>query len=156
VFEIDVPLLGKEKQVCGGGRYNHLVSEFGGETTPATGFAFGYDRLLIILEKLGKIAPLPYRSLIYIAAKAEAQTYAFQVAKKLRESGIAVENDLMDRSFKAVSKFVNAIHIPFMIFIGPNEIQSGKFTLKDFQTEIQLENLSIEQVITEIKKKGPI
>src|SRR5207248_2353628 len=46
VFEIDTPLLGAHRQLCGGGRYDRLVEEFGGPPTPATGFAFGFDRLV--------------------------------------------------------------------------------------------------------------
>jgi histidyl-tRNA synthetase len=152
VFEIDVPLLGKEKQVCGGGRYNRLISEFGGENTPATGFAFGFDRLLIILERLGKITPRPYRSQVYIAAKAECRTEAMKIAQQLRQGGIPTEVDLMDRSFKNVSKFVNSINVPFMIFIGPQEVKSGKLTLKDFRTETQYNEKSLDEIIAILKK----
>jgi histidyl-tRNA synthetase len=151
VFEIDVPLLGKEKQVCGGGRYNNLISEFGGEITPATGFAFGFDRLLIVLERLELLKPKPHRADVFIATKPETQAYAIQIAKQIREAGIAVETDLMERNFRAVSKFLNAMKIPFMIFLGPKEFESKKLTLKDFRVEKQFENLSVEEIIDVIK-----
>lgn len=53
VFEIDAPLLGERTQLCGGGRYDGLVERFGGEPLPATGFAFGFDRLVEVVRETG-------------------------------------------------------------------------------------------------------
>ncbi len=99
VFEIDVPALGKEKQVCGGGRYNKLIGEYGGEETPATGFAFGLDRLILTLEKLNRIHADPYRADVFIATKPETLALGIQIAKQLRDAGLRVESDLIDRNF---------------------------------------------------------
>lgn len=153
VFEIDVPALGKEKQVCGGGRYNKLVEEYGGEHTPATGFAFGLDRLIIALERLKKIQPEPYRADVYIATKPETTAFGVKVANQLRTAGIRVEIDIMERTFKNVSKFVNTVNIPFLAFLGPKEMESNKITIKDFRSQTQYENLSIEETINTIKQK---
>lgn len=152
VFEIDVPSLGTEKQICGGGRYNKLVEEYGGEPTPATGFAFGFERIIIALESLQKISSEPYRAKVLIAMKEEARAYGLQIANKLRAEGIKVEIDIMNRSFKAISKFVDAAKIPYLLFLGAQEMESKKFTLKNFTTSSQEKDLSFEQVIDVLKK----
>ena len=97
VFEIDVPALGKQKQVCGGGRYNQLIEEFGGEITPATGFSFGVERLILVLEMQEKLKAKASRSDIFIATKPDTQDFGMEVAQKLRAEGIRVESDLMQR-----------------------------------------------------------
>ena len=152
VFEIDVPSLGTEKQICGGGRYNKLVEEYGGEPTPATGFAFGFERMIIALESLQKISSEPYRAKVLIAMKEEARRYGLQIANKLRAEGIKVEIDIMNRSFKAISKFVDAAKIPYLLFLGAQEMESKKFTLKKFNSSKQENDLSLEQVISILKK----
>jgi len=65
VFEIDSPLLGAQKQICGGGRYDRLVAEFGGPSIPATGFAFGFDRVTEAFVKSGhSVSATPYQVLV--------------------------------------------------------------------------------------------
>ncbi|MHA1583935.1 MAG: histidine--tRNA ligase [Promethearchaeota archaeon] len=150
VFEIDVPALGKEKQVCGGGRYNSMIREFGGDDCPALGFSFGFERLIIAMEKQNEIASNPYRADLFIGTKAETREYGMSIAQKLRNSGCRVEVDLMNRSFKSAAKFVNRMKIPFMLFLGPREQESGKFTLKEFKTQEQFRDISLDDVIKKI------
>ncbi len=151
VFEIDAPILGREKQICGGGRYNQLIGTFGGEITPACGFSFGYERIIIVLEKQNAIQPLPSRADVFIGAKAESRAYSLQIAQKLRANGIRVECDVMDRSFRSAAKLVNKLKIPMMLFIGPREQESERFTLKNFQTEEQHKDLTFDQVVEKIR-----
>jgi hypothetical protein len=153
VFEIDVKLLGKEKQVCGGGRYDKLISEFGGELVPATGFAFGFDRLLIAMERSEIKIPITSRADLFIASMQGCEATGMMLANQLRERGIHVETDLMNRNFKNAAKFVNSMNIPYMIFIGPKEKDSGQYTIKNFLTQQQFESQSIESIIDIIKNK---
>lgn len=152
VFEIDVPILGKQKQICGGGRYNEMIKAFGGEDTPALGFSFGFDRILLALEKQNKLPAVKPRSQVFIGTKLETQIFGIEIAQKLRQNGIAAEVDLMNRSFRAASKFVNRLGIPFLLFLGPREYETQKFTLKNFLTEKQETDLSLEEVIQIVKK----
>ncbi len=151
VFEIDVPSLGKEKQVCGGGRYNSMVEDFGGESTPSLGFSFGFERLLISLENQNYFQQESPRSELFIGTKSETRIYGMQIAQKLREQGIKVELDIMDRSFKSASKMVNKLKIPYMMFLGPREQESSNYTLKNFNTKEQKNEISIEEVMKIIK-----
>ncbi|MHA1610680.1 MAG: histidine--tRNA ligase [Promethearchaeota archaeon] len=152
VFEIDVPILGKQKQICGGGRYNELIRAFGGEDTPGLGFSFGFDRILIALERQGLEPPILPRSDLFIGTKAETRGFGMILARKLRNRGIRVEVDLMNRSFRSAGKFVNKVKIPYMIFLGPKELESNKFTLKDFRTQEQFEELEFEKLISLLEK----
>ena len=152
VFEIDVPSLGTEKQVCGGGRYNSLIREFGGEDTPALGFSFGFERLLIALENQGTIKEDLPRADVFIGSKEETRKFSMKIAQKLRNSDLAVEIDINNRSFKNVSSLVDRLKIPFLLFIGPRELESGKFTLKNFKTKEQCEEISLIDVIKNIKQ----
>ncbi|UYP45010.1 Histidine--tRNA ligase [Candidatus Lokiarchaeum ossiferum] len=151
VFEIDVPALGNEKQVCGGGRYNAMVEEFGGESTPGLGFSFGFERLIITLEEQGLFNPKENRSDLLIGTKPETRAYGITIAQQLRAAGLSVETDIMNRSFKATGKFVNRMKIPFMMFLGPREMENKKFSLKNFTTQNQLNDLDLEAVIKEIE-----
>ncbi len=153
VFEIDVKLLGKEKQVCGGGRYDKLISEFGGESVPATGFAFGFDRLLIAMERSGIEIPVGPRAELFIASMQGCEAIGMVLAKQLRERGLKVETDLMGRNFKNAAKFVNSLNIPYMIFIGPKEKESGLYTIKNFLTQQQFENQTVDSIFKIIQEK---
>ncbi|MCF2139954.1 MAG: histidine--tRNA ligase [Candidatus Lokiarchaeota archaeon] len=152
VFEIDVPVLGKQKQICGGGRYNEMIRAFGGEETPALGFSFGFDRIILALERQEKFPPEQPRSEIFIGTKAETQTFGIEIAKILRKNGIRVEIDIMNRSFRSVSKFVNRMKIPFLLFLGPKEQEQKRYTLKNFITGDQNSNLSLNDVISKIQE----
>jgi len=152
VFEIDVPSLGTEKQVCGGGRYNSLVKEFGGEDTPALGFSFGFERLLIALENQGTLNEKIPRANVFIGTKESTRKFGVKIAQKLRNSDLSVEIDINNRSFKNVSSLVDRLKIPFLLFIGPRELESGKFTLKNFITKEQYEGVSLKDVIKNIKQ----
>lgn len=153
VFEIDVPILGREKQICGGGRYNQMIENFGGEISPACGFSFGFERIIITLEKQEAIQSLPSRADVFIGMKEDTRNFGINIAEQLRKHRIRVELDIMDRSFRSAAKLVNRLNIPFMIFIGPREKDANKFTLKNFHTEEQFQNLSINDVITKISEK---
>ncbi|TFH28858.1 MAG: histidine--tRNA ligase, partial [Promethearchaeota archaeon] len=80
VFEIDVPILGKQKQICGGGRYNEMIRTFGGEDTPGLGFSFGFDRILIALERQGLAPAVSTRSDLFIGTKTETQGFGMALA----------------------------------------------------------------------------
>ncbi len=97
VFEVDAPVLGVPRQVCGGGRYDRLVEEFGGPATPATGFAFGFDRLVEAYRqaqrsrgKLPDVCPVD----VFVASPPDGRGLSAQVADELRSAGLRVGVDL--------------------------------------------------------------
>ncbi len=132
VFEFCCSDLGAQDTVCGGGRYDGLVSELGGKPTPALGFAMGLERLFIALETQGIEIPLPRKCDLYIGCIGEkAEIKALEIATKLRNEGFVIECDLMERSVKASMKYANKIEAYTSIIIGDEELNSNKANLKD-------------------------
>lgn len=98
-FEIQSDDLGAQATVCGGGRYDGLVTELGGKETPAVGWAMGLERLMILVEKLAQV---PESTLdFYLISKGElAQRQSLKLAQGLREAGFSVELDLSGAALK--------------------------------------------------------
>ncbi len=121
--------------VCGGGRYDGLIEEFGGDKTPAIGFGLGIERLLLRLLEQGVEIPKSDNPEIYIvplgeAAKAEAQKLVFM----LRRGGIAAETDYMGRGLKPQMKYADKIGAKYTLVLGDDEINTGKIRIKNMQS----------------------
>ena len=133
--------------VCGGGRYDGLVEEFGGDPTPAIGFGLGIERLLIRLSENGVEIPDDKKPDIYIAPLGEvAQDKAQVISYNMRRAGIKAETDLMGRGLKPQMKYSDKIGAKYTLVLGDSEIETGKIKLKNMetgdQTEWELENLA--------------
>jgi histidyl-tRNA synthetase len=137
VFEFDVPLLGAQKQVCGGGRYDKLVEEFGGQPTPATGYAFGFDRI-VLSRLLIEDIPVPGKVDVFIAVVDEKlNPQAVRLSQALRDKGYKTEVELMGRDLKGQLGYASDIRARFCVILGPKELKEGKVMLKNLQTEEQ-------------------
>lgn len=133
VFEFDVPLLGAQKQVCGGGRYDRLVEEFGGPPTPATGYAFGFDRIVLSRMKVKEI-PVPPKVDVFIALVDEGQSMrALGISQLLREKGWRVEVEMTGRDLKGQLGYASEVS-RYVVILGPKELKEGKVMLKNLQT----------------------
>lgn len=89
VFEIVSTRIGSQGTVCGGGRYNNLVEELGGQSLPAVGFGMGMERLLMVMENANAVIPKPKPVKVYFAAMGEQpRLAAFGLVQKLRENGV--------------------------------------------------------------------
>lgn len=133
--------------VCGGGRYDGLVEEFGGEPTPAIGFGLGIERLLLRLDELGVIIPDETKPDLYIAPLGgAAQDAAQALCFKLRTAGIAAETDHMQRGLKPQMKYSNKIGARYTLVLGDSELETGNIKLKNMesgeQTELTLDRLT--------------
>lgn len=131
VFEFVSTSIGAQGTVCGGGRYDGLISELGGSNLPAIGFAAGIERLLLLMENTG--VPFPEEDVpeIYLAGmddKSRAQ--AFTIAMELRAIGVSAEVDHMQRSVKAQLKYADKIGAKFVAVIGESELESGILNVK--------------------------
>jgi histidyl-tRNA synthetase len=145
VFECYAEGLGAQKQICGGGSYE-LASLFGGEPTPSTGFAIGFDRVCEICEVDKKM-----RIVAVVISFSGLEKYAFKVAKTLRDQGIEVVVDVMERSVKRQFSYANDINADYAIIVGESEIKSGKVSVKDLKSGEQRQ-MRIEEVVSYIKK----
>lgn len=141
--------LGSQSTICGGGRYDNLIKECGGQATGAVGFGIGMERVLILMEEQGIKIEDDSRPLIYIGSMGETGfTKAQQIAYNLRKKGLYVEYDIVRRSVKAQLKYADRINAKYVVIIGDNEIETDKVNLKDMdkseQREINLSNLERE------------
>lgn len=148
VFEFISDNIGAQGTVCGGGRYNNLVEEVGGKSTPAIGFGMGIERLIMVMEGCGLSLGKDETPLIYIAPiGTERYAEALRLVHNLRKSGISADTDYMDRSLKAQMKYADKIGYPFVLVLGENEAKEGKAVLKDMRNkdgsrEIRLADLT--------------
>lgn len=135
VFEFVSSSIGAQGTVCGGGRYDGLIEELGGQHTPSLGYAIGLERLLLLLEAQGIEIPAAPTCDIYIAGLGEkAQLKSFELVKTVRSSSLSAECDIVGRSLKAQMKYADKIGAKFSIVLGDSEIESGKAQLKNMET----------------------
>jgi histidyl-tRNA synthetase len=150
-FELISPDLGAQDALAGGGRYDLLVEEIGGQPTPAVGFAAGMERLLIACEELGIELGTEKKVDIYIVTLGDAaRKWGLSQLSKLREKGVSATMDYMGRSMKAQMKDANRENAQYTIIVGENELNEGKFTFRNMK-ESEEELLNIEQILSKVQ-----
>ena len=135
VFEFVSNGIGAQGTVCGGGRYDNLIAECGGQPTGAAGFAVGIERLLLVLEaQNGEFEKKNERD-IYIGAIGQKGLVKGQgIAYRLRQAGVKAECDSVGRSVKAQMKYANKIGAAYSVILGDNEIDNDLVKLKNMET----------------------
>lgn len=146
VFEFVSTDIGAQGTVCGGGRYDGLVSELGGQPTPALGFGMGLERLILTMEKQGVEFLKPRTCDIYFVSMGEnAQAKCATLAAALRAEGYSAEFDLVGRGLKPQMRYADKIGAKFVCVLGDNELETGEIKLKNMatgeQTDARLETL---------------
>lgn len=135
VFEFVSDAIGSQGTVCGGGRYDGLLEELGGQHTPSLGFAMGLERLQLVMEAQGCNFPEPSRPDLFIVAMGEKATLkAVEIAKDMRDEGFSVVYDLNGRSLRAQMKYADKLGAKFIVVIGDNEVENKIVSLKDMAT----------------------
>jgi histidyl-tRNA synthetase len=146
VFEWISPDVGAQSTIAGGGRYDALFAQLGGKPTPACGFAFGVERLLLAMMAAGAQAPVEVGYFIAHSGS-PAQALAFKLAENLRDKGNSVVMG-SGGSFKSQMKKADANGARFAVIIGDDEVSSGNVTLKDMSDGSQ-KTLSRETLINQ-------
>lgn len=135
VFEIKSSDLGAQSTVCGGGRYDGLVGQLGGDSTPGIGFSVGLERLIDILTKKDLLPEKNNDTEIFIASIGDlAAKKSFELVSKLRSNGVVAEFDHLGRSVKAQLKYADKIGAKYSVVIGDDEISSGIVSVKNMLT----------------------
>ena len=126
--------------IFGGGRYDRLCRIYGKRDIPATGVAGGIERLMISLERDNLFPKGPMGAKVFIATVQEGlKQEATKLAQKLRDNGIATEVDLKTRPLGKQLEYANAAKIPFLIVLGPQELQSQTVKVKEMATRSEME-----------------
>lgn len=153
VFEFVTDELGAQGTVCGGGRYDGLIEELGGQHLPSLGFALGIERLLALLEAIGTEIPNNDECELYIATMGKrSQSKAFELLAQVRSTSMHAETDIVGRSLRAQMKYADKIGAKFSLVLGDNEIDSNKAELKNMEsgekTEISLDGRFLDEFIS--------
>ena len=139
VFEFVYDGIGSQGTVCGGGRYDGLFEELGGNHVPAVGFGMGLERLLLTLEAEGKSLGEDTVPDIFFANIGEAaKVYAFTLAEKARAEGMRAQSDLMGRSLKAQMKYADKIKAIYTVVLGDDEVANQSAVAKNMLTKEQI------------------
>ncbi len=148
VFEFVSGDLGAQSTVCGGGRYDGLVSALGGPSTPGLGFACGLERLLLILEAQGIQLPKPKGTDVFVGALGDAADGPVQcLVYRLRQLGVAAERDIAGRGLKAQMKCADRIGARYSLVVGDTELESQRVELKNMDTgEKQIIDLAADAI----------
>lgn len=166
VFEFVSNSIGAQGTVCGGGRYDGLIEELGGQKTPSLGFGLGIERLMLLMEAQGCEFPQEAKPDLFIAALGEkAQLKAVEIANDMREEGFTCLYDVNGRGLRAQMKYANKLGAKYTIVLGDDEVQSGIAKLKNMEsgeeTEIALQtfvsgfySISLEKELDELTING--
>lgn len=166
VFEFVSNAIGAQGTVCGGGRYDGLVEELGGQKTASLGFGMGLERLMLLMEAQNCPFPEPQAADLFIVALGDkAVLKALEISKDMRAEGFGCLMDLNQRSVRAQMKYADKLGAKFNLVIGDNEVESGCAKLKNMstgeETEIQLEtfvngfyNISLAEQLADLEING--
>ena len=148
VFEFVAEGIGAQSTVCGGGRYDGLVSSIGGPELPGIGFGMGITRVILAMQAEGILPPAPAKPRLYIAALGEAaQVAAMAICERLRQEGVYAECDVVGRSLKAQMKYANKLGAAYTLILGDSEVESGRAQLRNMengeQTEVELASFTL-------------
>jgi len=145
-FEFTSRALGSQSTVCGGGRYDNLINQMGGNNTPAIGFAIGLERLMLLA---GKEHEKDRAIDIYIINKGEyAEIFAMNLSRKLKDYELISELDISGSSFSKQFKKANKSRARSVIIIGDEEASKKEFVIRLFNENEQHnkeEIISIEE-----------
>lgn len=152
-FEIILTEIGAQSAICGGGRYDGLIRDIGGQDMPGVGFALGMERVFAALEAGGIEIPVANETDVYCVALGEkAREKAFSWVIALRRQGIKAEMDYMAKSFKAQMKAADRESAHFVVICGDNELEKDEIIIKDMTDSVQ-ETVTQEKVIEELIRR---
>jgi histidyl-tRNA synthetase len=152
-FEAITPHLGAQNAVGGGGRYDGLMKTLGGPDLPATGFAIGIERLILLLDEQTDVETGQYRLFVACLGE-EAQKKGFQLVQELRLRDLFVEMDYEPRSLKAQMRRADKMSVTHVFILGEDELKKGSAVLRNMRTgtqeEIPMEGIT-EQILSRLK-----
>ncbi|MHB1293709.1 MAG: histidine--tRNA ligase [Anaerolineae bacterium] len=147
VFEVWAEGIGAQNAVCGGGRYDGLAEQLGGEHTPGIGFGSGMERLVLTMKQQGIEAPgLPAPQVALVYRGPEAKARALQILQQLREAGVRATLGFGDRSIKAQLRAAGRANVGCVLVLGDDELASGRITLQYMQEDRAPESHALTEI----------
>jgi histidyl-tRNA synthetase len=143
VFELRDTGGRNRRAICGGGRYDDLVGLFGGRKVPGAGFGLGILTLQLFLESYGLIpegtAGTPAADLFIAVYSSEQRAEAAGLAESLRDAGLRVETDVTGKRLSSQLRVAGSRGVPYAAVLGPEEVSSGRISLKEMASGRQIE-----------------
>ena len=153
VFEWVTSALGSQGTVCAGGRYDGLVEQLGGRATAAVGFAMGMERLLLLLETLGKLEGLPAAVDVYcMAGSDDCLSASFKLAEQLRLAlpELRVMHHLGGGNLKKQFKRADKSGARFALILGEQELANQEVSLKHLRGDAVQEQIKLSDIVARI------
>jgi len=150
IFEVSVE--GGKWSLAGGGRYDKLIESFGGRPTPATGISLGIERIIEVMSQKKMFDSLKTKTDVFVAAVNDSvRKNVLVIAKKLREAGLNVQTDVMNKNLKKQLERADTLGIPFTIIVGPKEVKKKKYKLRNMKSRREKE-VSLGSIIKTLVK----
>ena len=151
-YEVQYSPLGAQSAVGGGGRYDGLVEELGGPSTPGVGFAMGLERIILALEKQGLLKSEKEAIDVFAVEPDEGGTAdAFKAVMTLREAGYSCDMNQIGRSMKAQMKQADRAGARFALIFGEEERSRGAVTVRNMADSSQ-EEIKRSEIVSYMKK----
>ncbi|HEY0768687.1 MAG TPA: histidine--tRNA ligase [Steroidobacteraceae bacterium] len=137
VFEWVTPSTGAQNAVCSGGRYDGLIAQLGGDSTPAIGFAMGVERLVALMLAAAGIPPPPRPDVYVVVSGTQAAAQALELVERLRSERprLRFELNLGGGNFKAQFRRADKSGAPLALIIGDDELARGVVAMKPLREE---------------------
>ncbi len=153
VFEWVTTELGSQGAVCSGGRYDGLIEQLGAKQTPALGFAFGIERIILLIQQTQQLTPATPH-IYFICDNEEHFGTALQISEKLRDAipGIRILQNCGGGSFKNQFKKADKCGARFALILGEDEANTGKVSVKALREEIPQVTLSVDELAKHLQQ----
>jgi histidyl-tRNA synthetase len=157
VFEVVSPELGEDTVICGGGRYDRLISDLGGAEVPGIGFAIGEDRLIEVLPEAFRSRVLERPTIAVLPVGDAAVAPALGLARDLVAVGGSVRTEVSGRSLKAGLKWASKIDTAVAVIVGEAELEAGTAIIRDLRSGEQatVPLLEVPRRALELVSAGP-
>lgn len=153
-FEFVHPMLGAQSGIGGGGRYDGLMNQLGGQDLSGIGFGIGIDRVLMACEAENSLQNLlPNLDLFIVPIGDAAKSYAFKLLIDLRASGIKADLSYGDRGLKGGMKAADKSDARYALVIGDDEVKTGSGQLKLMSTGESISSTLTPSAIAKVIEK---
>lgn len=152
-FEVTSPYLGAQNALGGGGRYDGLAEDLGGEPTPGIGFAAGVERILLHLEKEGVELPSLFPLEVFlVATDSSYQPETFSLAWELRKQGFSADYDFRSRKVANQLRLAHRLKARYALFLGERESTKGAYKIKEMESGKE-EEIRKGEIVSYLRKK---
>ena len=152
VFEWVTDRLGAQGTVCAGGRYDGLVEQIGGKSTPACGFAMGVERLLALMQECGKEIPHVGPDIYVVHQGENATRFAWETVRYLRDEGLKAILHCGDGGFKSQMKKADASGARFAVIIGDDEANATEIIIKPLREAVEQVRVGLAESVNLLKQ----